>query len=281
MMNRLVEQTDSRHPLVVRAAKLLESAQPLAPSDAMRRRVLASVVRDHFAAHHRWLARPAALVAVLLATTAAAAAFHESWFLEVVRLTVERVAPRSWQTARRAPGDRAKSAGRALATDDTVLASRERALTPSEAVLESGVEASLLAEGVVAAESGRAAIAEADVALDPSPSDARSRSSRRARRAKAIAPQHTWDDGASLVLSAIEVLRRQHDAARASRMLEAYLGSYPRGSLREEAMALAVEAASVRGDGGESRRLAARYEHAFPAGRFRTALRASASQGSL
>lgn len=276
MMKRLVEQTDSRHPLVARAAKLLLEAQPLAPSDATRRRVLASVVREHFAARRPWLLRPAAVFAMLLATTAAAASFHDAWLPRMVRIVVDRAGPRSWQRvteARRPQTESAKVAGRAaLAVDETSAA-------PSDTALEAAVEASLLVNGVVAAEHGVAPSAEADIALDPG--DARARASRRAiRRSKAIAPQ-AWDDGAGLVVSAIEVLRHQHDAARASQMLEQYLGSHPRGALREEAMALAVEAASARGDSGESRRLAARYDHAFPDGRFRPALRASAAHGSL
>lgn len=276
MMKRLVEQTDSRHSLVARAARLLESAQPLAPSDAMRRRVLASVVRERppFALRRRWLARPAAAVAVLLATTVAAASFHGGWLPHVFRLAASRVGPRSWVEARRAPVEAAKAAGRAA------LAPAETGAL-SEAALESSVEASLLANGVAAAESADAVIAEADIALDE-PSGTRAHSPRRfVRRASVNAPRAAWDDGASLVLSAIEVLRRQHDAARASQMLEAYLGEHPQGALREEAMALAVEAASARGDNRESRRLAARYEHAFPDGRFRPALRTSARHGSL
>jgi len=279
MMKRLVEQTDSRHPLVARAAKLLQGAQPLAPSDAMRRRVLASVVRERprFAPRRRWLERPAAVVAVLLATTAAAASFHDGWLPTMYRLAWQRVGGRisGGAEARRADASSAKIGGRVVVSRD------EEPPTPPEAELEAAVEAALLASGAAAAESGSPAIAEADIALDPASADARPRSFRRAVRRSAVAPRPAWDDGASLVLSAIEVLRRQHDAARASRMLEQYLGSHPRGSLREEAMALAVEAASARGDSGESRRLAARYERAFPEGRFRSALRASAGQEAL
>ncbi|HEY3592400.1 MAG TPA: hypothetical protein VGL13_00940, partial [Polyangiaceae bacterium] len=89
MMKRLLEQTDSRDPLISRAGRIIGSAQPNAPSDAMRRRVLALVVRERqpFASRRGWLARPAAIGAVLLATTAAAASFHsrEGWLPRAYR----------------------------------------------------------------------------------------------------------------------------------------------------------------------------------------------------
>jgi hypothetical protein len=281
MMKRLVEQTESRHPLVARAAKMLASGQPLAPSDAMRRRVLASVVREHppFAARRRWLARPAALVAVLLATTAAAASFHDGWLPRAYWSAVGRGGARPWTSvgwaAHHALAEGAKTSG---ASASTVVETSP----PSQTALELGVEASLLASGIAAAKNSGGAMAEADLALDLAlePSEARPR--HRAGKAwKRVRPRDAWDDGAILVLSAMQVLRRQRDGARAGQLLEDYLIAHPLGALREEAMALAVEAASARGDGRESRRLAARYDHAFPDGRFRQDVRPTAGYGSL
>jgi hypothetical protein len=71
------------------------------------------------------------------------------------------------------------------------------------------------------------------------------------------------------VLDAMIALRHDHDAARAGQMLDHYLATHPRGVLREEALALAIEAATARGDGATGRRLAASYLDVYPHGRFR------------
>jgi hypothetical protein len=71
------------------------------------------------------------------------------------------------------------------------------------------------------------------------------------------------------VLDAMVALRRDHDAARAGRLLDHYLATHPHGVLREEALVLAIEAAAARGDGATARRLAAGYTDAYPNGRFR------------
>jgi hypothetical protein len=271
MMKRLIEQTDSRDPLLSRAAKIVDSAQPLAPSDAMRRRVLASVVRERlpFAASRRWMARPAAIGSVLLATTAAAASFHEGWLPQAYRIVADRVAARL-------PG---ASGGdlRASSSVRVVSPAEESRSTRSDADFESHLEASqwvgpVSAAAIANASAGQAgAVAEDELPRVASPG----RRVRAAKSAKVVA-DGTWDDGAAIVLSAIEILRRQHDAARAGQLLDEYLRSHPQGALREDAMALAAEAASARGDQRESRRLAAQYEHAFPDGRFRQALQAAA-----
>jgi hypothetical protein len=71
------------------------------------------------------------------------------------------------------------------------------------------------------------------------------------------------------VLDALVALRRDHDAFRAGELLDTYLSTHRRGALREEALALAVEAADARGDRGSAQRLARTYQIEFPEGRFR------------
>jgi hypothetical protein len=74
----------------------------------------------------------------------------------------------------------------------------------------------------------------------------------------------------SLVVSAIQALRQDRDPARASRLLGAYLRTYPRGALVEEAIALSFEAADAR-QSPAAATFAQRYLRDYPQGRFRAA----------
>ena len=74
----------------------------------------------------------------------------------------------------------------------------------------------------------------------------------------------------SLVVSAIQALRQDHDPARASQLLGAYLRTYPRGALVEEAIALSFEAAEAR-QSAAAATFAQRYLRDYPQGRFRAA----------
>ena len=71
------------------------------------------------------------------------------------------------------------------------------------------------------------------------------------------------------VLDAMIALRRDHDPVSAGAMLQHYLTSHPSGTLREEALVLAIEAANARGDLALARSLARAYQDAYPNGRFR------------
>jgi hypothetical protein len=82
------------------------------------------------------------------------------------------------------------------------------------------------------------------------------------------------------VLDAMVALRRDHDAARAGRLLDRYLTTHPHGTIREEALALAIEAATARSDGAAAHRLAASYLDAYPSGRFRDFARDTVSAGA-
>jgi hypothetical protein len=64
-------------------------------------------------------------------------------------------------------------------------------------------------------------------------------------------------------------LRREHDAARSAQLLATYLRRYPRGVLREEALALQIEAASSLHDPKLGARFARGYLLSHPNGRFR------------
>jgi hypothetical protein len=71
-----------------------------------------------------------------------------------------------------------------------------------------------------------------------------------------------------VLFEATGALRRDGDAARASRILDDYFRRFPHGSLSEEALALAIDAASARGD-ARARTFAKRYLEQFPRGNFR------------
>jgi hypothetical protein len=70
------------------------------------------------------------------------------------------------------------------------------------------------------------------------------------------------------VLDALIALRRDRDPRRAGVLLERYLSAHPRGTLREEALALAIEAADARDDRPAAQHLARSYQAEFPGGRF-------------
>jgi hypothetical protein len=78
-------------------------------------------------------------------------------------------------------------------------------------------------------------------------------------------------DETGLVFEAMRALRQDRRPARASRLLDEYLRRHPEGSLCEEALALSVEAAGVRGD-ARTRALIRSYLNRYPSGHFRAAV---------
>jgi hypothetical protein len=70
------------------------------------------------------------------------------------------------------------------------------------------------------------------------------------------------------VLDALVALRRERDPVRAGALLSTYLASHPQGALREEALALAIEAADARDDRETGEALSRTYARAYPKGRF-------------
>jgi len=72
----------------------------------------------------------------------------------------------------------------------------------------------------------------------------------------------------SAVVDAIEALRKQHDPDRAAKLLAGYLAAHPKGAVTEEALALSIEAATLRHDPAASE-FARRYLREYPSGRFR------------
>jgi len=87
------------------------------------------------------------------------------------------------------------------------------------------------------------------------------------------------DDDPSLVMRGMRALRREGDPGRARALAGRYLQSYPNGSLAEEALALAIEAALARGD-ADAVTLGRRYLQLYPRGPFRDVAIRATSPGS-
>ena len=75
---------------------------------------------------------------------------------------------------------------------------------------------------------------------------------------------------ASLVFGAMQALRREGRPDRAAKLLDEYRRRYPSGALSEEALALSVEAATLRGD-PRAKALADSYLARYPRGQFHEA----------
>ena len=80
-----------------------------------------------------------------------------------------------------------------------------------------------------------------------------------------------------MLLDAMVALRRDREPQRAGELLERFLNEFPRGALREEALALSVEAALARNDSAGRDRWARAYLQAYPSGRFRDFVEGSLS----
>lgn len=90
-----------------------------------------------------------------------------------------------------------------------------------------------------------------------------------AGRAVAARPPPRAGEDPAAVLEAVRALRREGDPARAQQLLDRYLADNPKGALREDALALAMEAAAARQD-PRAADYARRYLARYPAGRFRS-----------
>jgi hypothetical protein len=88
----------------------------------------------------------------------------------------------------------------------------------------------------------------------------------------AARPRPSRGEDPSALVQAVGALRREHDPARAARLLDSYLRAYPRGALAEEALALKIEAAAAL-QSPRAALFARRYLRSYPNGRFRQAAR--------
>lgn len=84
---------------------------------------------------------------------------------------------------------------------------------------------------------------------------------------------------AGLLFEATRALRRDQDPVHAGVVLDGYFRRFPRGVLGEEALALAVQAATARGDARKIN-LAHRYLTRYPRGQFRATAERTLARGA-
>jgi len=247
-MQRLREQSSSPDPATARAAALLTAMPPLdadglrpppmLPLDAGGRRGIARL-------------RFALVFAMSLGSVAAAAA----------TLQGTGVLRRPWRSAAQAPATTAPAAMPVTArTTHGAAADDAVAVPPTQS------EVSSMAPATEATANGRARPTASSPPHAHSTPGGQSHVAAKEGAHGGVAAG--GEDESALLVGAVRALRRDGDAARASALAEESLQRYPHGVQVEEAMALAMEAASAGGDANTASRDAKRYLSTFPSGRF-------------
>jgi hypothetical protein len=275
-------------PEVAWAARLLEAARPPAPG-ARRDRVWAALARRERRPAYALLLQPAVVAVVLVGGAAVAGATFGPRLVARIRDGRVRSEPSTSPMKPMKPmkpmhidptrpgGAPATQPGAAPATVPMTAPAqvdqaigRAEALAPSVAprpervVREHRAAASTVrpdrsVDAPTAAppkSSAPAAVVDGDDEPHPSPPpDVAGELMRHAAN----------DPGVDLVVAALGA--RGHDPARAAELLAEYRLRYPDGSLAEEALVLAIEAAVKQGD-PSARGLASRYLDRYPSGRW-------------
>jgi hypothetical protein len=267
MMNRLRDQKGAVDPVIARAAELLRSAEPTEESFEQRDRVwraLRSAPRGR--GTRFWgFTKPSLVLAVIVGSTAAAAAatavgrrWIERTYLSV---TMHAAAPSEIESPRSVRRRLAGARPEAPNVPEPPVVLPE---IPADSAAHDNPAETPVAAPVAAKQAPSIAVKPAaPLAVRSVPA---SKPPERGVGIAAVASAPK--DEASLVLSAMTALRRDRDPARSAKLLDDYLARYPRGVLREEALALEIECASSRGDAQASDRLARSYLRSYPHGRF-------------
>ncbi len=256
-LKRLRDQTSSPDRVTARAAELLSAMPPLDTS-RLRRRSLPREVGARVAGAR---IRPGVVLAVTLATVAAAAATLHS-------LPLPRVAGTflgSATQASPAPASASPIRTGASANAPSNLAAAADGNAPSH-VTGNPVADRVRPQpsaGVASSGGGGAATSETSRTAAKAPS------SNVAVVAK-TSPREgvTVEDESTLIVRAVRALRREGDPAHAQALAEQSLQRFPRGAQVEEAMELVMESAAARDDAGGAQRAASAYLDRFRSGRF-------------
>jgi hypothetical protein len=275
MNDRLRDRLRDEDPAIARAAALVASVPVIATSEARKERVRRSVLATK--PQLAWmplLLRPGVAIMILLIAGAVAAA---TLGRQSILRTYQQLTGPAASLGRENPSPAASRPPQSQPAATTAPA-----VTPEPALVEAVAPASAARPAPVAAPTKPTAdglrtsrtagrVPPAPTRIDESPAEEPSPPpSELAPPAKAAPTQETL-----LIMTAVRALRREHDASRAGSLLEEYLRRFPSGVLAEEALALAIEAASARGD-TRAAVLARTYLHRYPQGRFLRAARAAA-----
>jgi TolA-binding protein len=262
------------------AAQLMRRVSPLPPDSQRQRRVrLMLGAPRRRTTLWRLLPRPALALGILLASVAGASAMAGGgWHYARQRISWLAL-PRATTTTIAATPKAAHAPARHVATPK-----REAPLAEESAASTVAAEAPA-APVVVAPPVVETPVVETPVAIETAPvveapsivarHDRRATAKRKVALAEKPAPSAPpapavaapTGPGAELMVEAMEA-RRAGKMARAERLLAEYRQRYPNGVLQEEALALSLEAAALRGDTDSAADLAQEYLRRFPAGRF-------------
>jgi len=258
-IKRLVDGGHAGDPEDRFLAELVQSTQVPEPNPFSKRIIHRRVIRGDRSRWY-WLMRLGPVAGIMLGGTAMAAAAVEGyvWFERT------REPSRAVATASTSPEtDEHRAHGRSITW---------KALGPGESA---PAPAPIAAEAVAVAEPNAGAV---ETVPSREPGEARrgaalARVSRSTPAAQAATlPSTDPSEDPSEVVEAVRALRKEGDAARAQRLLDHYLTAHPRGAFAEDALALAIEAASARHDPSASG-YAKQYLARFPSGRFRAVAR--------
>jgi type IV secretory pathway VirB10-like protein len=244
-VERLIESTGPFTEAEAELAELVEACEPIVISEASKRRSLSAVYGRHHERRRsvRFGLRAATAACLLLVTGAATAAvFGVRWKLPAPRPAATAPAP-------------------------VVHVARARPRAELAPIAELELPAEPEAEPQIAPPPPPVHRARAGKSEEKSEETSKERFKETSKeRFKERSKEKSEDP--SLVVSAIQALRQDHDPERAGRLLAAYLRTHPRGALAEEAVALSIEAADGRHNPAATT-FASRYLKEYPNGRFR------------
>jgi hypothetical protein len=245
-MRRIRDDAGSADPTLETAANVLRHVPAITESSILKRKIRLAIpsapARNAF-----YLRRPALLLSVLVASAAAARGLDAPRFRQV------REQVSSWVHG---PATHARALP---ANKRTAHEAESTAAPPSRSSVASVASPQVTTRAkVVASVAKRAAVRPAPVQLKPA--------TVAAPGAGSAAPAAS-DPGTELMVAAMQA-RRAGDLGRAERLLTDYRSHYPGGALAEEALALAIETATLQGSSRASA-LGRAYLMRFPSGRYR------------
>lgn len=256
-MQPLKSRETATSPIEAAAITLLRSAEPYQPPAGLKQRVRMRLLTTRNRTLPKLHAlRPALIVGCILIAVGASAAIGGKWFLNY-RNAEQHL---SGNQRTKASPARLQYAQRSAPASPLAMAAPVASVNPPSAPVDSA-RLSVAAQSATPSANGTGAATHAELTPANHPS--------------AIA-RATPSSEKELVFDAMRALRREGQPERAARLLDEYMRRYPRGSLAEEALALAIEANTALGD-PRVKSLADRYLASYPEGRFRSAaLRARA-----